>query len=458
MKKVLSIVLTMVMLFTMVPVSVFAAETTSVKLVSFMRGAVTDLRSSELLEVRVEGYDGNPRELTYKWTSSLGTYLYVYNSHNMYNINNTDGEREIYNSSKKISNENMTGSESMAGRTYDKTFKEVGFAWAAVYGADIKDGQLRGTVTVEVFDKDDNKIGETSYTNFSDFNLDKDIDNVVIGLFEGDRMDVRDLLGQSGVVHITCTASKVSSASVMNGSEYIAVEQVKVDRNTYNYFVKGIKAGTNSTSGDAQLQIAIKKEYCKFHAYSSGNANPVVYVFKKPKTSTTTTTLTLVSDIDDRCKYFINGVEGTKQDDGTIIFTGLNPNTTYTVEVRAEYNDNGKTKYVYGYVEDTTKPVYKATVETYLDGTLTDISAIHGADVNLYLVDKNVVDGNDEVSPEDIMNAAIALDKTDTGTYTAEVVNGIYYPWHIEADGHDHMARNYKLVIENANGNQTFDL
>lgn len=101
MKKVLSVLLVIIMLFTMVPASVFAAEATSVKLVSFMRGDVTDLRSSELLEVQVEGYKGNPRELTYKWTSSLGTYLYIYNSHNMYGINNTYGEYEIYNSNKK---------------------------------------------------------------------------------------------------------------------------------------------------------------------------------------------------------------------------------------------------------------------------------------------------------------------------------------------------------------------
>ncbi|MBQ1966848.1 MAG: hypothetical protein II356_02620, partial [Clostridia bacterium] len=77
MKKVLSILLTIIMLFTMIPANVFAAEGTTVKLVSFMRGDVSDLRSSELLEVQVEGYEGNPRELTYKWTSSLGTYLYI---------------------------------------------------------------------------------------------------------------------------------------------------------------------------------------------------------------------------------------------------------------------------------------------------------------------------------------------------------------------------------------------
>ena len=440
MKKVLSILLAVIMLFTMIPMSIFAADgvTVTVTIESFMRGAVTDLRSSELLEVKVEGYDGNPRELTYKWTSSLGTYLYVYNSHNMYGINNTDGEREIYNSAKKINKKNMTGSTSMAGRTYDKTFKEVGFAWASVYGADIETGQLNGTVTVEVFDKSGKSLGSGSYTNFKDHNLDKDLDNVVIGLFEGDRMDVRDLLGESGVVHITCSASTVSAASILNGGEYIYVEKVEVDRNTNEYYVNGIKAGTNETSGDAQLSIAIKKEYCKFHAYTSGTANPIVYVFKKPKTTTTTTTLTLVSDIDNRCEYFINGNKGEQQPDGTILFTGLDPNTTYTVEVRAEYNDNGKTKYVYGYVEDTTKPVYLATVKTYLDGNLTDISAIHGAEVELLL--RKGKAGTEYIS----------LTKNDTGTYETTVENGTYIPYHFE-NGTYHEARGYELIVENAN-------
>ena len=114
MKKVLSILLTIIMLFTMIPANVFAAEGTTVKLVSFMRGDVDNLRSSELLEVQVEGYEGNPRELTYKWTSSLGTYLYIYNSHNMYGINNTYGEYEIYNTDKRV-NRNSNVEEDRSG-------------------------------------------------------------------------------------------------------------------------------------------------------------------------------------------------------------------------------------------------------------------------------------------------------------------------------------------------------
>lgn len=437
MKKVISILLTIIMLFTMVPATVFAADETSVKLVSFMRGDVNDLRSSELLEVQVEGYDGNPRELTYKWTSSLGTYLYIYNSHNMYDINNSYGEMEIYNTDKNIGR-NSNVEEDRAG---NKTLSKVGFMWASVYGAYAyssisAETALKGTVTVEVFDKNGKSLGTDSFSSFKAYNLANDIDNVVIGIFEGDRVNVLDLLGQSGIVHITCEQSKVSSASIVSGKDHIAIETEKKGNNNYNYFIKGLQAGDSSNNGDAELSIEIKKETCKFHYKSSGKASPIVYVFKKPKTSTTTTTLTLVDDIDSRCEYFINGNQGKKQEDGTIIFTGLDPNTTYTVEVRAEYDDNGKTKYVYGYVEDTTKPVYKATVKTYLDGTITDISNIHGDDVDLFLSK----DGK----------TFIPLTKTATGTYEAAVESGTYFSYHYE-NGTYHQARNYELIIEHTN-------
>ena len=422
-KKILSVLLSVLVLFGTVTVA-FAAETTSVKLVSFMRGDVSDLRSSELLEVQVEGYDGNPRELTYKWTSSLGTYLYVYNSHNMYGINNSDGEMEIHNTKKNLTRLSNVPAE----RGFDQTFSGVGFAWAAVYGAYSKTSELSGTVTVEVLDKNGNSLGSDSFGKFTAHNLDKDLDNVVIGLFEGEEMNALDLLGRSGVVHITCTASTVTKAQILSGSGNISVEKRSGD-----YYVKGVAAG------QAQLNITIKKENCKFHKNTSGTADPVVFVFQKPVTTTTTTTLTLVDKLDDRCEYFIDGNKGEKQPDGTVLFTGLTPNTKYTVEVRAEYEDNGKTKYVYGYVEDTTKPVYQATIKTYLDGVLADIPAIHGEDVALYLRD------------QDGKIADIPLEETSTGIYTATVENGIYLPLHIGHGDEEHVAREYKLIVQNAN-------
>ncbi|MEE1320105.1 MAG: InlB B-repeat-containing protein [Acutalibacteraceae bacterium] len=440
MKKLLSILLVAIMLFTMVPASVFAADGTTVKLVSFMRGDVSDLRSSELLEVQVEGYDGNPRELTYKWTSSLGTYLYIYNSHNMYGINNTYGEYEIYNTDKKISRSSNVEED----RSGNKTLTLDGFMWASVYGAYTYNGgnansALTGTVKVEVFDKSGKSLGSDSFSSFKAHNLDGDLDNVVIGLFEGDRKNVLDLLGESGIVHITCTSSSVSSADILKGDEHIDIETEKKGSNTYNYFIKGVKAGDNSTNGDAQLEINIKKTSCKFHYNTSGTAEPTVYVFKKPTTTTTTTTLILNKDsIDERCEYFIDGNKGEKQPDGTIVFTGLTPNTDYTVEVRAEYNDNGKTKYVYGYVDDTTKPVYSAKVYTYLDGALTDFENIYDGGAELLVRENNPY------------TDYISLGKTSTGIYEAPLYNGVFNPY-VKAGSEYSKIGNYQLVIEHAN-------
>ena len=439
MKKVLSILLTVIMFFTMVPASVFAAEATSVKLVSFMRGDVSDLRSSELLEVQVEGYEGNPRELTYKWTSSLGTYLYIYNSHNMYGINNTYGEYEIYNTDKKVNRSSNVAED----RSGNKTLTKEGFMWASVYGAYeyskiSASTALRGTVTVEVFDKNGKSLGSDSFSNFKAHNLDSDLDNVVIGLFEGDRKNVLDLLGESGIVHITCDQSKVSSAEIIEGDKHIAIESEKKGSNTYNYFIKGVKAGDNSTNGDAQLKINITKTTCKFHYKTSGNAEPIVYVFKKPTTTTTTTTLIINKDsVDERCEYFIDGNKGEKQPDGTVVFTGLTPNTDYTVEVRAEYQDGDETKYVYSYVDDTTKPVYSAKIYTYLDSVLTDFENIYnGAEI---LIREN-----------NTYSDYISLSNISEGVYEAPLYNGTFNPW-LKLDGEYNKIGNHQLLIDRAN-------
>ncbi len=426
MKKVLSVLLVLLMLFTMVPAEVFAAGTTNVKLVSFMRGDVNDLRSSELLEVQVEGYEGNPRELTYKWTSSLGTYLYIYNSHNMYGINNTYGEYEIYNSGKNINRSQNVE----ADRAGDKTLTKEGFMWAAVYGAYSKTSALNGTVTVEVFDKNNKSLGKDSFTNFSAHNLDADIDNVVIGLFEGEEVNALDLLGRSGIVHITCTESSVTKAALTEGSPKNVIQ---ITNKKGDYYIAG------KSAGQVQINISIKKENCKFHYKTSGDATPLVYVFKKPTTTTTTTTLIINKDsVDDRCEYFIDGNKGEKQPDGTVIFTGLTPNTEYTVEARAEYEDNGERKYVYSYVEDTTKPVYSAKIYTYLDSVLTDFENIYEGGAELLVRENNPY------------TEYISLGKTSTGVYEAPLYNAVFNPY-IKVDGVYNKIGKYQLVIEHAN-------
>ena len=447
-RKSLSMLLVICMLFSMMTtamISTFAADSTAkatptVEIVSFMRGSQTDLRSSELLQAKVTGYDGNPQDLIYEWSNTLGTYLYVYNSHNMYYINNTDGEVEIYNN-------NVPSSTNMAGRSYKDTFSGEGYCWAAIYGSyttgtgssiEINDA-YSGTISVTVKDKNGNIIGSDSHTGkvtssgvlwwityeyngIVPFNLQSDMDDVTIGLFEGDKRNVKDLLGESAIVHITCVESTVKSGTIASGKDKISLTQESGD-----YYITGTNAGTSTDAdGDAKVTLTITKNTCKFHEKASGTATTTVYVFKKPTTSTTAYTLTLTGNIDNRCRYFIDGKEGVKQADGTILFDGLNPNTQYMVEVRAEYKDeNQNTRYTYAYVYDTTKPIYNGTVEVYLDGTYD--SATHtasGTKVNL----EDVSEYSTVYAKKTDGNEFIKLEKKDgtTGTYSSILDSGSY--------------------------------
>jgi len=452
MKKLLSLLLVVCMLFSSFSINLtaFAVDTVAdevtpkVEIVSFMRGAQTDLRSSELLEARLTGYSGNPRELTYEWKSTLGTYLYVYNSHNMYYIDGTNGEVEVY-------NDKIPASNNMAGRAYKDSFKGQGYCWASVYGSNTSgtgtsiadNNAYNGTITVTVYDKDNNVIATDShtgkvtssgylwwqtykYSGIVDYNLQNDIDNVTIGLFEGDKRNVKDLLGESAILHITCVESSVTQGSIVSGGEYIELTQEG------DYYITGKKAGSSTDSdGDAQVKLTVTKNQCKFHEYTSGTATTTVYVFKKPTTSTTAYTLTLVDNLDDRCRYFIDGREGVKQADGTILFDGLTPNTQYMVEVRGEYKDeNNNTKYAYAYVYDTTKPIYNGTVEVYLDGTYD--SATHtasGTKVDLEAVSDYCALYAKEVNSTEF----IELNHKAVGTYTNILDTGSYKLYY-EAD------------------------
>lgn len=356
--------------FSAFTVRVLAADVT-VDIVSFTRGAQDDLRSSELLEAKVKGYDGNVRELTYKWTNTLGTYLYVYNSHNMYGINNTDGEIEIY-------NKDVSSSANMSGRSYKDSFKGVGYAWASIYGANLSASDLVGSVTVAVYDADGNLLATDTHTGtrvrtggsywrpvytyygFLVSDLADDVSNVYFGLFEGDTKNVKILLGESSIVHITCVECSISDPEVVSGKDII---EIVVDKETQEAHIKSISGTSN---GEAKVQITVEKDNCKFHQNYSTTRTIEVYVYKKP-TTTSTATAIMLDNLDDRCTYYIGGVAGVRQTvDGKkyVVFDGLTPNTQYQVEVVGQANE--KTDPVYAYVYETTKPAHTGTIKRYL--------------------------------------------------------------------------------------------
>ena len=246
-KKILSVVLSVCMIASLISgltVSV-SAEGTSVQIVSFVRGDDTGLRSSELLEARVSGYDGKLSDLTFEWKNELWTYLYVYNSSNMYNIKDTIGEHEI-------------GSYS--------SYKKQGYAWAAVYGANLNMLSLLGSISVKVTDKNGNVIGEDSYSGFKSPNLPADLQETTVGLFEGESMSIKDMLGRSAIVHIDCRECFVNEATVTSGSENISMTQ-----NGDEYVVKG------ENPGKATISMTVKKGNCKFHQNKQGTISNTVH-------------------------------------------------------------------------------------------------------------------------------------------------------------------------------------
>ena len=281
---------------------------------------------------------------------------------------------------------NRPGSGSSGGSSTSKTFS--------------------GEVTVQV------KLpnGDVIMDNCNQFeypDLGEDLNNIALGLFVGESTDVLDLLGESAIVHITCTECSVGNIVIKDNDNEVTLNQRT-----------GTVTGVNM--GEATLSMTVEKENCTAHNGQTASVETKIFVFQKPKTSTTTTTLTLDGKtLDDRCSYYINGVEGVVQDDESLLFTGLTPDTDYTVDVVASYTAaDGTLRYAYAYVEDTTKPVYTATVNTYLDGHKVDIADIHGEDVILYIKAEN-------------SNEYIYLTHTGTGTYsTGSVVTGTTHHGH----------------------------
>lgn len=411
-EKLICIVLTLCMIFTLVQsfgITAQAASATSVEIVSFVRNTDVGLRSSELLEARITGYDGNISDLTFTWDNQVGTYLYIYNSSNMYNIKDTAGEIEIPGASYLFGFKLSDGLE--------KSGK--GYAWASVYGANLTSSSLNGTITVTVTDKSGNVIGTDSHSNFAKPSLQSDLEAAKYGVFEGEEINIKDMLGRSSIVHIDCEACSVGLASTKDD------EIISVRKDDGDYLVKGLESGV------ASISLSISKSNCKFH-YKSGECiiRNKIYVFKKPVTSTTTTTLTL-TDIDPKCEYFIGGVKGTTISD-KVVFTDLTPDTTYEVTVRGDYSEG----YAYAYVTDTTKPVFNATVNFYTDNVLADTLEYYQISGNLFLKEQN---GNEYIS----------LTKSGKGKYTAGVANGIYHIYY--KNGSYTQFGDYQLTIENEN-------
>lgn len=183
--------------------------------------------------------------------------------------------------------------------------------------------------------------------------------------------------------------------------------------------------------------MSLRKTSCKFHYYQQSDVVSIpVYVFKKPDVSTTTTTLTL-DNINPDCTYRLNNKEG-KKTGGKIVSEGLEPNTSYPIEVEASFQHNGVKKSIYAYVYGTTQPLYKATALVTIDRTTpADIQTILPGVDKLYL--KPVAGGD-----------FITLNREAAGRYSALVEAGAYRIYSA-ADDAAIIDKDSELVIVNKN-------
>ena len=415
-----------------------------VEIVSFIRGQVEDLRCSELLEARIykstdnrvtwqvaTDVEGTPlSDLSYTWTNnSANTPMVVFLTHDMSQVG-------LYGDTAEGTFQDGVSSTAVGGRW--AAYKTPGVSTGTVgwpsFGrpgsgsSSSTSKTFSGSVTVQVKLPDGDVISYTR-NKFGQPNLEADLNNIALGLFEGESRSILNLLGESAIVHITCTMCSVSNVRITDPNGCVSFDTRK-------------SIVTGEDMGEATLSMTVNKQGCTVHNGQTASVSTGIFVFRKPETSTTTTTLTLAKgSLDDRCRYYINGVEGTKQADGSIIFTGLTPDTDYTVDVVATYSvqdgSNSIVRYAYAYVEDTTKPVYSATVNTYLDGYKEDVSDIHGEDIALYIKEENSTD-------------YIYLAHTGTGTYSTEVDNGVYDVYHKEGNEFHKINDNHLIVANRA--------
>ena len=470
-KRIVSLMLVMVMVIGMLPVTAFAGEAKDVgtakykvEIVSFIRGEVNDLRCSELLEARIykstdggvtwavaTDVEGTPvSKLTYTWTNSSdsNTLMAVFLTHDL-NHAYFDGDTEGGAFRGGISS-TAVGAQWAAFKTPGVTMGggfggSFGGWWPSWGGGGNQGGNtpttFSGTATVSVRLPNGTVITD-SCSNFGAPDLAADLNNIALGIFVGDTTTLLSLLAESAIVHITCTSCYVSDVVFSERKLESGVSGTDTQVIQYTSNGQGGYRITGKDAGEAMLSMSVSKKNCTAHNGQEAGVSTKIFVFKKPTTSTTTTTLTLAKEsLDSRCEYYINGVEGTTQGDGSIIFTGLTPDTEYTVDVVATYvkEDGGSsvTRYAYSFVRDTTKPVYTATVNTYLDGVKMDIEDIHGEDVTLYI--------------KSATSEYIPLTHTGTGVYSAGVLNGTYYVHHYESTGY-HQVNNDQLIISNTSG------
>lgn len=398
------------------PEKALADTTPTVKICGFAKGETTNLRSSELLMAKVEGYDGDTTKLIYKWTNlgqcdsdgnllnEEGWPLYIYNNHNM--MDEYCGKYGLNSSGQKASSEDlikMNNTRGFAGSLYaaidgravtvktDKGKKSISYS-----------GQITASkntptkIKVEIYapNATNTRLAYDEVIIGDIPDLQKDVENCSFAMFTGETRSIQNFLAQAGIVHVTCAGCKITQAKISNNAPFTL--------NDAN-LTAGNQRGTGTVTFD------LSKGSCRFHNGYSATATLDVAVFNTPDMTSTNDTITL-TNLDPDCEYYIGNTKGEVKDE-KIVFKGLDRNTEYEIDVVATTPSGNK---AYEYLHKSTTNKFDLTVNLKLDGALKNINDIEGSDAKLYLKQgtSNYID---------LTNAVTSTGSAITGQYVAKV-------------------------------------
>lgn len=268
---------------------------------SYADGRTTSLRVSEMLEVHTSGFS-DEASFDYKYS---GTACGKYYSPDTASFSRTYGDLRYF----------------------------------AISGSKAVQGEVKVTVT----DKNSEsptygKTATASYKNFLASSLKSDLSGSAYGMFVGDNKSLLTLLGNAGILHITCGNSKTKSVTLSSGSS------VSISGKGNDTKIKGVAEGVST------CRVSVEKtKSCTYHPGNSGSGDISLYVFRKPTVTPVESDQLVLTNTQAGVTYSINGVSQKCTKDGQeLTFSGLSRCTVYAVACSIQVKGKNAVAYTEG--------------------------------------------------------------------------------------------------------------
>ncbi len=305
---------------------------------SAITGETTNLRVSQLLECRTEGFDENC-ELKYSW----------------YNGVTLDTFFGLFDWGWYQAGRDFRHAISLPISYKETTSPEPYFKYYVIPFDGARSGKIECTVTGTVNGVETSV--KASYKGFKKSNLSQDICSNNYSLMVEETLDGKALLSAGGVAHVECDNAQINTfRAQQGGGDTIEVSGTDV---------KGLKEGY------AQLYIKMTKTSgCSYHSGQVGTGTISLWVFPK-MTFTPHCESIDINNTNPNYKYTVNGV--TKQGNGgKLTFTGLYEDNTYEVEQSYDTVIDGVNRHFYNCGSVTTLKSFLVGIEVVGHGEVTD--------------------------------------------------------------------------------------